>query len=131
MIDRLMSIVSETEKKAHVRAVFGEPQTVGDRTVIPVAEVRYRYWLGFGHGRRSARGEESQADRTEECGPGDAGGAGGGVGLVARPVAVVEVTKDGLQLVPVCDSTRLTLAGMALGAYSIFVLTRLIRRFAR
>ena len=37
---------------AHVSAVFGEPSTVGDRTVIPVAGVRHVY--GFRGGWSSA-----------------------------------------------------------------------------
>jgi hypothetical protein len=33
---------------AHVSAVFGEPRTVGDKTIIPVASVRHAYGIGGG-----------------------------------------------------------------------------------
>jgi len=31
-------------------AAFGDPQVVGDKTVIPVAKVGYGFGLGFGQG---------------------------------------------------------------------------------
>jgi uncharacterized spore protein YtfJ len=132
MIERILNLASETEKKAHVTAVFGEPQTVGDRTLIPVAEVRFGYAIGQCGGQPPVAGKGAEpGDIGGESGCGKMHGEGGAVGLVARPLAVIEVTADRMQVVPIVDSTRLTLAGMALGGFAMCMLAWMIHRLAR
>lgn len=90
-----------------VERVFGQPQTVGERMVIPVAEVRTCLGFGFGSGRKSER---------EDAPKGEGGGGGGGV--MARPVGVVEVTPEGTNFVPIESPHRsvgLVLLGLGLG----------------
>ncbi|WP_239085199.1 spore germination protein GerW family protein [Streptomyces halstedii] len=65
--------------RASVTAVYGEPITSGEVTVIPVAEV------GFGFGGGAGR-------ETETGKIGEGGGGGGGAG--ARPHGFIEI-KDG------------------------------------
>jgi uncharacterized spore protein YtfJ len=88
---------------ANVKRVYGEPFTVGERTLIPVAHVAY----GFGAGSGERRGDES----------GGEGGGGGGARM--SPAGVVEVTSAGVHFVP-ADLLRplaaAALAGFALGA---------------
>jgi uncharacterized spore protein YtfJ len=69
---------------ATVRNVYGEPITVGQRTVLPVAKVRF----GFGGGG----GSRNDGER-----PGGGGGGGGRVRL--DPCGLVEVTPEGARFI--------------------------------
>ena len=64
---------------ANVKNVYGDPVTVGDRTVIPVASVRYAMSGG-------AKGDPQKS-------------AGGG-GVVAKPCGALEITPEGTRFVP-------------------------------
>lgn len=61
---------------------YGDPVTVGGRTVIPVGKVRARGGMGFGGG--------SDAESA-----GSGGGGGGGGALDAAPLGYIEVTAEG------------------------------------
>lgn len=94
---------------ATVERVFGEPHTVGDRMVIPVAEVRTGMGFGFGQGKCRTEGDVDG---------GNEGGGGGGGGVMARPVGVVEVTPEGTCFIPIRTATAvapLLLAALGLG----------------
>ena len=60
-------------ERLKVGAVFGEPITEGDVTVVPVADVR----LGFGYGFGSGRGRDEESEGAPTTGEGS--GSGGGV----------------------------------------------------
>jgi uncharacterized spore protein YtfJ len=94
----LHTIGDRFASNASVKLVYGEPVTVGDRTVIPVASVRY----GFGGG----------VGKTDE------GGGGGGGGLVAQPAGALEITPGGTRFIEFEDKRKLAAAlaaGVALG----------------
>jgi uncharacterized spore protein YtfJ len=88
---------------ASVKNVYGEPVTVGERTVLPVAKVFYSF--GGGGGRRAA---------------GQDGSGGGGGGMVAAtPAGALEVTPSGTRFVGLHDTRNLGMAvaaGFVLGA---------------
>jgi uncharacterized spore protein YtfJ len=73
--------------RARVQAVFGEPIRQGERTVVPVARVRW----GFGGG--SGQSEASEA--------GNASGSGGGGGVTADPIGYLEITNDEAEFRPI------------------------------
>ncbi len=79
-----------------VKSVYGEPVTSGQRTVIPVARVRYGFGAGGG----------------ERAGEGHNGGGGGGR-LSAQPCGVVELTPEGTRFVPFHDARLLAVAAAA------------------
>jgi uncharacterized spore protein YtfJ len=106
-IQQLFDSVEELQQNASVNATFGEPIVIEDRTVIPVAEVTYGFGLSFGTGSD----EESPAESEE--------GGGGGGGLRARPLAVVEVTEEGVYVEPVVDEEKITIAGVVLIAWIV------------
>jgi uncharacterized spore protein YtfJ len=84
---------------ASVKSVYGDPVTVGARTVIPMAQVRY----GFGGGGGNKDGREG----------------GGGGGMIAKPIGVLETTPEGTRFIPFEDKRKLIAAlatGFALGA---------------
>jgi uncharacterized spore protein YtfJ len=69
----LKSLADRLQSAANVKSVYGDPVTMGDRVVIPVARVGF----GFGAGGQNLLG----------------GGGGGGAG--AHPVGIVEISPAG------------------------------------
>ncbi|MCC6237578.1 MAG: sporulation protein YtfJ [Dehalococcoidia bacterium] len=96
---------------ATVAACFGTPTTAGDRTVIPVAEVYYGFGFGWGSG--------SDAQTTSE-----GGGAGGGGGVRTRGVAVVELSPDGVRVIPIRDYTSIALAALTFASAATLIVAR-------
>jgi len=98
-------MVAKIKDSATVRNVYGDPIQAGDKTIVPVANVAY----GFGGG-------ESKEDR---------GGFGGGGGMRARPIGVLEITGAETKWVPLNPLRTIAiaagagiLAGMILGRRS-------------
>jgi uncharacterized spore protein YtfJ len=71
------------------------------------------FGLGFGQGT-SGEHTEQQPMPAEGEGGGSLAGAG------ARPIAVIEVTEEQTTIRPIIDETKIALAGVALGAWSVF-----------
>lgn len=95
------------------RNVYGEPITIGEKTIIPVAKVGF----GFGGGAAPARaGEEPHARE---------GGGGGGAG--AKPIGVLEVTPQGTRFIETGSSRRL-IAVAAASFMAGVVASRISRR---
>jgi uncharacterized spore protein YtfJ len=104
--ESLRSMVATLREHAGVESVYGTPVAAGDRTIVPVARVRYGFGGGFGSSDEGGAGDES----------GEGGGVGGG--LTADPVGVVELTPNGVRLVRFGGARRLLAAlgaGVALG----------------
>jgi len=103
----LQSLKDSLLGQASVKAVYGEPITVHDKTIIPVAKILYGYGAGAGAGRMgedNARGE----------------GSGGGGGVKAVPVGIIEVSRERTRFVATSNNWKLTgavLAGIGLGLW--------------
>ncbi len=137
----LLEKIGSIGDEINVDAVFGKPQTVGDRVLIPVAEIAYGFGAGLGTGGPGecccAESDDEEAccgvdeDETEACCEHDEGcecechdegagsGGGGGAGGRARPIAYIEVGPDGTKVEPIMDEQKIALAGMLLGAWAI------------
>ena len=81
----LHTIGDRLQSSATVKCVYGDPITAGDRTVIPVARVKF----GFG------------------AGGGKFTGSGGGGGVRADPAGMVEVTPAGSRFIAFRDYRQL------------------------
>lgn len=95
------------------QAVFGEPVTEGERTVIPVAQ--------------SALGAGAGGGGPAE---GDDGGVGAGGGAFARPLGYIEVTPDQAVFVPLkrpWADAKLVLAYATI----VLIVTRTVVKLAR
>ena len=119
--DKLMSV-------AEVDKVFSQPVVSGEYTVITAAEVGSGMGLGFGVGagtdEEKAEGEEPKVDS------GSGGGGGGGGGSFSRPVAVITISPQGVEVKPVIDITKIGLALFtALG--SMFIMSARMRRIGK
>jgi uncharacterized spore protein YtfJ len=118
-LENIFEAIEELRSKASVDAVFGEPVVVGDKTIIPIADIKYGF--GFGYGEGPSAGEEGE--EPEPTGQG--GGAGGGV--AARPVAVLEISDEGVTVKPVTDEGRIALAGILTGVWAIFWIAQTLK----
>lgn len=114
----LMESIAGRVGRAGVSMVFGEPHTVGSRTVIPVASVAF----GFGAGGGEKAPQEGEPPK---------GSGGGGGGGRATPVAVIEVSEDGTCVLPIVDVTRIRLAGFACLGMGLWLLGRALPRLTR
>ena len=115
-LNRLFDMVEETRQAAHWRAAFGEPQQVGEQTIIPVAQVGYGYGLGFGSGTSDEEGETSSGE-----------GGGGGGGVSAKPLGVIVVTPEKVRFEATLDEARIALAALFVGALCVWQIAKTLR----
>lgn len=126
-IKTVLEKIGAVSEEVNVDAVFGKPETFGDRVLIPVAEISYGFGVGAGvapHGTGEAEAEEEavvtpEEDEAEAPEEGAAGGAGGGAGAKARPIAYIEVGPDGTKVESIMDEQKIALAGILLGAWAV------------
>jgi uncharacterized spore protein YtfJ len=118
-IDRLFESVERAKEAAHWRSAFGEPQVVGDKTIIPVARVRYGFGTGFGSGQ----GPETEDQKP--TGQGE-GGGGGGMGS-AQPLGVLVVTPEDVYFEETAEETKIAMAGVVLAGVVIWQLAKTLR----
>lgn len=91
------------ERSASVKNVFGEPIEIRGRTLVPVARVAY----GFGAGRGRVKEQDGEPADTAQDG-------GGGGGVSAKPLGVLEITDEGTRFIPTRGNGRLY-TGIAAG----------------
>lgn len=103
----LQSLRENILGQASVKAIYGEPISAHEKTIIPVAKISYGYGAGAGTGGvgdSKARGE----------------GGGGGAGVRAVPVGVIEVSSHETRFIPITSRKKLTgavLVGLGLGIW--------------
>ena len=85
----LKATLAEMERILNTRTVVGDPISVEGNTIIPLMTV------GFGFGGGGGSGRDHKTTSVEGLG----GGSGGGGGM--KPVAVIVVNKDGVQVEPI------------------------------
>ena len=108
--EELVATISERLKASvDVKVVYGEPQVIEGKTIIPVAVASY----GFGAG--SGGGPQGQ-------------GGGGGGGMRVKPVGVVEITAERTRFIPIVDVNRLATLGLIALVVVLFWVRRTFRR---
>jgi len=105
------SISEKLKVAANVKVVYGEPQVVEGKTIIPVAVASYGFGAGSGTGPQ-----------------GEGSGGGGGGGLRVKPLGVVEVTAERTRFIPVIDVNRLATLGLIALVVVLFWFRRTFRR---
>jgi len=94
-LDRLFADVDAEQ-------IFETLERTDDRVVIGASTVERAGGFGFGGGEGTSKDSET----------GSGGGGGGGGGGHARPIAVIEITGDGVRVWPVIDFTKLGLVAV-------------------
>ncbi len=123
MLEKLFTV-------AKPAAVYGEPVEAAGRTVITASEVTAGVGVGFGFGGGVSGGkepasEETEASAGEDVDVGGGGGGGGGGGASGRPVAVITVSDEGVEVQPVVDVTKLVLAFLTAWGSMAFMLMKM------
>jgi uncharacterized spore protein YtfJ len=115
--EQSMDLIEKLIATARPNAVFGQPVSAGDYTVITAAEVSCGLGTGFGGGGGSgpAKSDEevpSEGKSPTETEPANGYGVGGGGGgfSTARPVAAISIGPDGVHVEPIVDATKVALA---------------------
>ncbi len=93
---------------ANPDAVYGKPIKEGERTIITASEIAVGGGFGFGGGFGPPDEEDIAKGENPEASAGS--GAGGGGGSSGRPVAIVEITPAGVEVIPVPDVTKIAIA---------------------
>jgi uncharacterized spore protein YtfJ len=117
-----MTQLDELQERASWRAVFGEPQTFGETTIIPLARVTY----GFGGG-----GGASGAAESGDGGSARDEGAGMGGGLMASPAGVIKITGEDVKIEPYMPIGAVSIAGILMAAWNVYWIAKTIRDVAR
>jgi uncharacterized spore protein YtfJ len=102
------------QKNANVEAVFGKPYEKGNITIIPVS--KSSIYCGGGGGA----GENEEFEKAKGL------GIGMGTRIKTIPVGYIEIDNEGARFVEVFQNSKLIMAGIALGAFSVYSLTRLL-----
>jgi uncharacterized spore protein YtfJ len=127
-IDKLFDV-------ARPSAIFSDPVTIGERTIITASEVGVGMGVGYGSGGGTSGGtegkeESEQADKPAlPAGEGFGGGGGGGGYSSGRPVAAIVIEPDGVRVEPVFDVTKIALAFFTMLG-SVFFMGMRIRQAA-
>jgi uncharacterized spore protein YtfJ len=129
MVEKLFAV-------AQPGAVYSEPVTIGEHTVITASEVKVGMGFGYGGGFGSdAELDEGEAPSEEELegewtDVGYGGGGGGGGVSGGRPVAVINIGPEGVEVEPVVDITKIMLAFFTTLGSMFFMLSKM-RKAAR
>ncbi len=108
--EELLATISEGLKAtADVKVVYGEPQVIEGRTIIPVAAASYGFGAGSGGGKQGT-------------------GGGGGGGVAVRPIGCIEITAERTRFIPVIDVNRLATLGLIALIVILFWFRRTFRR---
>lgn len=123
---------------AQPSAVYSPPLVSGDYTLITASEVYAGMGFGFGIGGGTAPKPAEGTAMSEEEPEGQAGqpsgvggGGGGGGASMGRPVAVISIGPEGVQVEPVVDATKVALAFFTTLGSMLFMLGRMRRASRR
>ena len=129
--EQAAELVEKLFAVAQPGAVYGEPVTVGEHTVITASEVKvgmgFGFGLGGGTGAEPGEGETASKDepQDERAETGYGGGGGGGGVSGGRPVAVISIGPEGVQVEPVVDATKIALAFFTTLGSMFFMLSKM------
>lgn len=111
--------INDLLSRMNANTVFGAAVTEGETTIIPTAHIAY----GFGYGFGGQPGAESEQAGSQ--------GAGSGGGGWASPTGYIQISPDGVAFHSTPNQTLLGIAGILMGAWSVFWGVLMIRSIAQ
>jgi uncharacterized spore protein YtfJ len=115
-------VLEDLSRAAQPDRVFGQPIERGGMTVIPCCE------LTFGVGTGSGFGQSVSSEKT----PAATGqGSGGGGGVHSRPVATIVIRQGKVEVMPIVDVTKVSLAALTTAGFMAWWILRLTAASAR
>lgn len=112
----LAKFADKIGQNTSVKNVFGEPIQVGEKTIIPVAQIALGVGGGYGQmGKKNKKAPYSDSSETSSKDmQEDNEGAGGGVGMYAKAKGIYEITPTSTRFIPLQNMTQL-LTSVAIG----------------
>jgi uncharacterized spore protein YtfJ len=127
--EQLSRVLEKIYSAAQPGAVYSEPMTAGNYTIITASEIAAGGGFGSGLGFGSPPTPPQQLGETSgrEAQPTNSGGGGmgGGGGSSGRPVAIIIIGPDGVTAKPVVDVTKIALAGVTACGTMLLLLRRM------
>ena len=127
----IQQVTDKIERFAHVKVCFGEPVTLGQQTIIPVASVRIGGGGGGGMGtgiqpaEQVEGAEEGEVEEQTTC---KGTGGGGGLGMQVKPVGYIEETDGAVRFRPILDGKMIAILGLGSLFGLGFILKTLLKR---
>jgi len=113
--DAISEVSDIIRNNSNSKAVFGDPIEKGNITIIPVSKV-----CVFGGGKNAPTNEEEE--KTSSC-------------LCSRikttPIGYIQIDNEGAKFVEITQQSKIILASIALGAFSVFSLTRILLKYLK
>jgi len=106
--EQVAGVMERLISAADVSKVYAQPILHGDTLLLPAAEVLAVAGFGIGSGGGAGPGGRSR---------GSGGGGGGGGQALARGVAVVVSSPEGVSVRPVFDYTKIALAALTAAGF--------------
>ncbi len=132
--EKSLELLGKLAEVAKPEAVFSKPLQAGSMQVITASEVQLG--MGFGFGVGSGPEVTTAADeggvtteQQEETGMG--GGGGGGGGASGRPIAVISIREEGVEVEPIIDTTKIALAFFTTLGSMFFMLSGMKKAFKK
>lgn len=123
-----LELVGRLFEVAKPDAIYTEPVTSGDYTVLTASELIATMGAGYGGGAGYDGAEEGEEKGDASYGGG--GGGGGGGFATGRPVAVITIGPEGTTVEPIVDPTKIAVAFFTTFAAMVITLMQ-TRRFMR
>jgi len=127
--EQLSRVLEKIYSAAQPGAVYSEPVTTGNYTIITASEIAagggFGSGSGFGPPATPAKQQEETSGREVQPTNSGGGGMGGGGGSRGRPVAIIIIGPDGVTIKPVVDVTKIALAGVTVWGTMLMLLRRM------
>ncbi len=133
IMEILNSVIEKLKKFGGVELSFGNPQNLGDLTLIPVARVGYGFGGGMGTGQKRKKkakvhhiddtSEEMIEAAPEEAPKKEEMGMGGGGGMHTSPIGIFVFKGEKVRFYPVLSFKETAITGAIL----IIMLWKLFR----
>jgi uncharacterized spore protein YtfJ len=128
-MENATNAVSDLFAAGDPEAVYSKPIQAGAYTIITAAEVGMGGGVGYGTGLdEPEEGESTVLQEGAQFSARFGGGAGGGGGSHGRPVAVITVGPEGVQVQPVLDYTKIGLALLTTIGSMALTLSKICKR---
>jgi uncharacterized spore protein YtfJ len=108
-VNEFFATFERAQQSATIEAVYGKPVTYGDRVILPIARATQIFGLGMGVG------DSANTEGKHNTGLG--GGGGGSAG--ARPIALAEITAEGVEIHPIVDENRALTVSLVFAAWAV------------
>jgi uncharacterized spore protein YtfJ len=134
IMEMINNLMEKLRKVGGVELSFGNPQTLGDLTIIPVARVAYGFGGGMGTGKKGKKkakfhhidetSEEMIEAVPEEAPKQEEMGMGGGGGMQTSPVGIFVFKGESVRFYPTLSFKEIAITAAIL----LLMLWRVFRK---